>query len=451
MSRRVDFTTGPMGKNIIHYSVSLLLASIISTTFYTADMIVVGKFVGDAAQAAISSTGMLRNLMITVVAGLSMGVNVRMAQCVGAKDAEQADRVYHTGIAAALTIGTAVGILCIIMTPYVLRWMQFPPNIMEQARIYMNIFFAGLPIQLLYNLSGATLRAQGDSQRPVYFLIIGGVVNVVLNLILVLVLHMGVGSVALATVIANAVSACLTIRCISCEGELVRPELKKIRICLSELKQIARIGIPGAITSSAFSLSSILIQSSINSLGEVVVAGSGAASNIGSYVNTAVTIFGSTCVVLCAQNLGANRLDRVKQGYRLCVTLSVSVGIVVGVLVTAFGPCLMQLFTNDPDVVQAGMVRMYSKFPLYFLLGVTFCAQSAQQALGYAGGCSVISMLGTCGIRVLWVLFVFPLHPTHAMIILTFPVGWAVTGVAQCVRLHRIFRSHTLEAEQATT
>lgn len=446
--KKIDFTSGSMAKNIVAYMVPMLLTTILQNLFGTADMVVVGKFVGDAAQAAISSTGMLNSLMITLLVGLSQGVNVLVAQCVGAKDREQAGRVVHTAIATALSAGAALGVMCIVATPHILRWMHFPSAIGEQARIYMSICFAGLPIQLTYNCAAATLRAQGDSRRPMYFLILGGALNVVLNLTMVLLFHMGVASVAVATVASNAVAAGLTIRCMNHDAELFHLEVRKLRIHLPELKEIARIGIPGAITNSAFALSGILIQSSLNTLGDVVVTASGAAGNLGTYINSVCCAFGSTCVVLCAQNLGANRFDRVKRGYRLCIMLSVGTAVILSLLLIGSAPALLQMFTNDPEVVREGMVRVYSVVPFYFFPALMHCAQGAQQGLGSAGVCSLIAMIGTCGLRLLWVFLVFPMYPCHAVIVLCFPVGWAVTGIVQQIRLHRLLHRLALEKEQ---
>lgn len=447
--RKTDFTSGSMMKNIITYASTMILTVILQDLFGTADMVVVGKFVGDAAQAAVSSTGMLRALMVTLLVGLSQGVNVLVAQSVGAKDREQADRVVHTAIAAALGAGTALGIACILITPYALQWMQYPPAIMEQARIYMYICFAGLPIQLTYNCAAAALRAQGDSRRPMYFLTLGGIVNVGLNLIMVLVFHMGVAGAAWATVASNTVAAWLTIRCMNHDADLFHMQLRKLRIHLPTLKAIARIGIPGAITNSAFALSGILIQSSINSLGDVVVTASGAAGNLGTYINSVCGAFGSTCVILAAQNMGANRLDRVKHGQRLCAGISMGCAATLGLLLIGTGPLLLQMFTNDPRVVKEGMVRVYSVAPFYILNSLMSCAQGAQQGLGHAGVCSLITVIGTCGLRLLWVFFVFPAFPTHAVIVLCFPVGWAVTGIVQQIRLHRLLRRLALEKERA--
>jgi len=446
---RTDFTSGSMTKNIITYATTMILTVILQNLFGTADMVVVGKFVGDAAQAAVSSTGMLRSLMITLLVGIAQGVNVLVAQSVGAKDREQADRVVHTAIAAALGGGALLGIMCILLTPFALQWMQYPTAIMEQARTYMYICFAGLPVQLTYNCAAAALRAQGDSRRPMYFLTLGGAINVGLNLIMVLVFHMGVAGAAWATVASNAVSAWLTIRCINHDGDLVHMEWKKLRVHLPTLKAIARIGVPSAITNSAFALSGILIQSSINSLGDVVVTASGAAGNLGTYINSVCGAFGSTCVILAAQNLGAGRLDRVKRGERLCVGISVGSAAVLGLLLILTGPFLLQMFTNDPQVVKEGMVRIYSVAPFYIFNSVMACAQGAQQGLGHAGVCSLITVIGTCGLRLLWVFLVFPLFPTHAVIVFCFPVGWAVTGVVQQIRLRVILRRLERQKEQA--
>ena len=448
-SGKVDFTSGPMAKQIVAYAIPSLLSSIGQSLFGTADMVVVGKFVSDAAQAAVSSTGTLRSLMIVLLIGISQGVNVLVAQCVGAKDRERAKQVIHTAIATALGAGTALGLACIAATPYILRWMGYSSAIGEQARIYMSIYFAGLPILLTYNCASAALRAQGDSRRPMYFLTLGGVLNVVFNLVAVLVFHMGVAGVAVATVLGNAVAAWLAVRCMNHDADLFHLELRSLRIHLPTLKEIAGIAIPVAITNSAFALSGVLVQSSINTLGDVVVTASGAASNLSSYINTVLGAFSSTCVILCAQNLGAGRMDRVKRGYRLCMGISVGIALGLSALLLGTGPLLLRIFTNDPAVVKEGMVRICSATPLYFTQAVMLCAQAAQQGLGHAGVCSLITMIGTCGLRILWVFFVFPLYPCHAMIILCFPAGWIVTGAVQCLRLRRLLRRLSAEEKPA--
>jgi len=270
---------------------------------------------------------------------------------------------------------------------------------------------------------------------------------VALNLIMVLVFHMGVGSVALATVISNAVSAWLTIRCMNHDAQMLHMELRELRIHLPTLKDIARIGIPGAITNSAFALSGILIQSSINTLGDVVVTASGAAGNLGTYINSVCSAFSSTCVILCAQNLGANQPDRIKRGYRQCLGIAVGTVAVLSALMILAAPVLLRMFTNSSQVAGEGLVRVYSVVPFYFLQALMLCAQGAQQGLGHAGVCALITMIGTCGLRLLWVFLVFPAFPTHAVIVFCFPVGWAVTGIVQQIRLHWLLRRLTPRKE----
>lgn len=447
---RVDFTNGPMLGNIIIYIYPILLGEIFQRLFNTADMMVVGKFVGDTAQAAVSATGTLCNLMTCILSGLGAGVNVLVARYVGAKDREKAQQVLHTSVAAALSLGSLLAVLCIFLTPYALQWMNFSRTIAGQARIYMSIYFTGVPIQLTYQFCAGTLRAQGDSKRPTRYLMLGGVVNVVLNLITVLVFHWGVAGVALATVASNLLAAVLTVRCLTRGETLVCLEFRRLRIRWSVLGGIARIGIPSAITTSMFNLSSILLQSGLNTLGDTVVAGVGATTNLFSYVSAIQSTISNTIIVLCAQNLGARRIDRVKRGQRICAALAVGCTMLFGALLLVFGPWVLRMYTNDPAVVREGMVRLYCAAPFYWLYALTASAGDAQKALGGAGRCAVVSLFGTCGLRLIWLWFVFPLNPTNAVLSLSFPVSWAITGAIQLLNLRGLIRmqEQKLRSEQ---
>lgn len=445
---RVDFCTGSISTAFIRFTVPVILSSLLHMLFNTADMVVVGKFVSDAAQAAVSSTGSIVNTMICLLTGLGAGVSVLTAQCIGSKDEEKTGRVVHTAIATALLFGSILATVCIVTVPWVLEWMDYPPEISREAVTYLRIYFVGLPIQLFYQFGANVLQAQGDSRRPMYYLTIGGVVNVAANLLAVLAFDMGVEGVAIATVMSYVVSACLVGHCLVLESGGARLDVRRLRIHWPTLGRIAAIGIPAGLQSMMFSLSGVIIQSSLNSLGTVVVAGVGAGGNLIQYANMVGNSANAGCVTFAAQNLGADQPQRIKQGYRRILLIVMGVAAVVSTVLFCLSPWLLRIYTNDPAVVQQGLIHIRTIVPFHILYAFMQVTQGFQRGLGASVAPMLVSVIGTCGLRALWAGCVFPLWPTQPVLVAVYPVTWLVTGLVQCLHLWYYFPRAVARAKE---
>ena len=447
MGRRVDFRSGSVIQNYIRFVIPIILSSVLHLFFNTADMIVVGKFVSDSAQAAVSSTGALITSMVCLATGLSSGINVLMARYVGADDHETASCVVHTALTTALGLGSGLAVLCLLTAPFFLKLMEFPPEIMEQAILYLRIYFFGLPLQLFFEFGAATMRGQGDSRRPMLCLTTGGVVNVLTNLLFVLGFGCGVEGVAIATVLSYAVSAALVFWCMRHDSGPGHFDYKSMGINWPMLGKIARIGIPAGIQGMTFSLSSVLVQSSMNSLGAIAVTGAGAAGNLTQYANMVGNSASAACVTFAAQNMGANQPQRLRKGYRQMSLLVMGVDVVVSLLILGLAPLALWMFTNDPAVVQEALIHIRVMLPFHWIHGYMQCTQGTQRGLGASIGPMIVTILGTCVLRVCWATAIFPLRPTHAFLVFGYPVTWMVTTIAQRIHLGGLFNKVFAGAE----
>lgn len=448
--RKVNFCTGSIPSAFVRFTVPVILSSLLHMLFNTADMVVVGKFVSDAAQAAVSSTGNIVNTMICLLTGLGAGVSVLTAQCVGSGDEEKTGRVVHTAIATGLLFGTVLAAVCIVTVPWVLEWMEYPPEISREAVIYLRIYFVGLPIQMFYQFGANVLQAQGDSSRPMYYLTIGGVVNLVGNLVMVLAFGMGVEGVAIATVLSYVVSAWMVGRCLTAETESVRLELRRLRIHWPTLGRIASIGIPAGLQGMMFSLSGVILQSSLNALGTVTVAGVGAGSNLIQYVNMVGNSANAGCITFAAQNLGADQPQRIREGYRRILLMTMGCAVVVSAVLFCLSPWLLQIYTNDPAVVQQGLTHIRTMVPFHFLHAFMQVTQGFQRGLGASVTPMLVAVIGTCGLRALWAGCVFPLWPILPVLVAVYPVTWLVTGLVQWGHLRYYLPRAAARAKQET-
>lgn len=428
-SYEINMTEGPLLSKLIQFSVPLALSGILQLLFNAADIVVVGRFAGSHALAAVGSTGALNMLIINLFMGLSIGVNVLCARFYGAGQDRDLSETVHTAILVAALSGVVLIGLGVSLSRPLLRLMDTPADVIDHSVLYMRIIFAGMPVSMLYNFGSAVLRAVGDTQRPLYFLLTAGVINVVLNLFFVIVLHMGVAGVALATIISQTVSAALVLICLTrCEGAY-RLDLKRLRIYGPKLRDMARIGIPAGIQSSMFSISNVLIQSTVNSFGSVAMAGSTAAGNIEGFLFTTLDAFTQGCQSFVSQNYGANRLDRVKKVVRLCVVLCTAVGAVLGITAWLCGRTLLGIYSSDPEVIAYGMQRMAINSALYFTFAPMNIFSGAMRGLGNSLLPMADSILGTCVLRVAWVYTVFALFPSWQMLFISYPASWALTGL----------------------
>lgn len=445
----IDMCNGPLFGKILIFAVPLMLSGMLQLFFNAADIIVVGQFVGHTALAAVGSTGSLINLLVNVFVGLSVGTNVLVARYYGARDAKHLHETVHTSVLTSVLSGTALIVIGLILAEPLLTLMGTPDDVLDQAALYMRIYFVGMPASMLYNFGAAILRAVGDTKRPLYFLFISGIVNVILNLVLVLVFHLGVAGVAIATVTSQVISAVLVALCLIKTDAPYRLELKKLRIHKSKLLEIIKIGLPAGMQGAVFSISNVLIQSSINSFGSTVMAGSTAASNIENFVYTAMNALYQTALSFTGQNVGGGKYKRIGKIMRICVLDVTAIGILLGGGAYLCGSTLLSIYTSDPQVIQYGLERMMLVCLPYFLCGIMDTLVGSLRGMGYSIMPMIVSLTGACALRIVWIMTIFQMNPTLSTLFLSYPVSWFVTALAHfiCYLIvhHRFMKKHAAE------
>lgn len=429
-----------LGK-MLKFALPLMLSSILQLLFNAADVVVVGKFAGDNSLAAVGCTGSLVNLLTNLFIGLSVGANVMAARHYGAKQEEELSKTVHTSVVIAAMAGAFLTVIGVTFTEGILRLMSTPEPVLPLAALYLRIYFGGMLANMLYNFGSALLRAVGDTRRPMYFLTIAGVVNVILNLIFVICLKMDVAGVAIATVISQCISAVLVLRCLIREQGAIHLSLRKLGIDRKELLQIVRIGIPAGLQGCIFSLSNVVIQSSINTFGETVVSGTSAASNLEGFVYVAMNSFYQATLAFVSQNFGAGKYDRIGRvawSGILCVTAT---GIILSQLEIGFGRQLLSIYTSSPAVIDAGMTRLKINNMLYFTCGIMDVMVGIMRGIGYSVMPMIVSLVGACGTRLIWIATVFQIPAFHRVetVFYSYPISWIITALIHficfmCVR-----------------
>ena len=434
-SRQIDMCNGPMAGKLLLFALPLMASSMLQLLFNAADIIVVGRFAGKESLAAVGSTSSLINLFVSLFVGLSVGSNVVVARGLGSRNHRQVSRAVHTSVLLAIIGGIAMMVIGVAMARQMLVWMDSPADVIGKSTLYLRIYFLGMPATMLYNFGSAILSAQGDTQRPLYFLLAAGIINLILNLITVIVFQMDVAGVALATAVSQYVAAGLIILCLLHEVSPIRLRWKLLTIDRNTVVQIMSIGLPAGLQGIIFSLSNVLIQSSINSLGSTVMSGSAAASNIENFVYQAMHAFYQTDLTFTGQNYGANQPKRVDRALLYCIGFVVLVGTVMGVLANVFAYPLLSIYApGEEEVIQQGIIRLsYVALP-YALCGIMDTMVGSLRGLGYSVGPMIVSLIGACGLRVLWVFFIFPMDPTPQNLYFSYPVTWIITGAVQIVQ-----------------
>lgn len=425
--RTMDMTEGKLLLNVLFFSLPIMFSGILQLVFNAADTIVVGRFVGNEALAAVGSVGSLNNMIISLFIGLSVGVNVLVARFTGARETDKVSDTVHTAVLLSVVGGAALGVVGIVLARPLLELMGSPEDVIDLAELYIRILFVGMPVQMLYNFSSAVLRAVGDTKRPLYFLTIAGIINVILNLVFVVVFHLSVAGVALATILSQAVSALLVTHSLMLMDGPTRLYLRRLRLNGRVLGQIIRIGLPAGIQSCVFSLSNVVIQSSVNSFGSIVIAGNAAASNAANFVYQAMNTFQQSVTCFAGQNIGARKPRRVLTSMYVCLFWALLFGVVLGVLSCVFGTQFLSLYSPDPAVIAVGLERMYIVCGPYFLCGLMDVMTGVLRGLGYSLLPMAVSLLGACAFRILWVMTFFAAVPTMACLMISYPVSWALT------------------------
>jgi len=441
----MDMSNGPILKKLLLFTIPLICSSVLQLLFNAADVIVVGRFAGDNSLAAVGATGSLVNLFVNFFIGLSVSANVLVARYYGAKHEKDLSETVHTAITISLVSGVCLALLGIWFSPILLEWMQTPEQILPLAVVYLRIYFVGMPAMMLYNFGAAILRAIGDTKRPMYFLIIAGVVNVVFNLFFVIVLKWDVFGVGLATTISQTISAGLVFRCLMKEEGAIRIRPRELAIRKDKLLKILQLGLPAGVQGTLFSISNVLIQSSINSFGEVTVAGSAAAGNIEGFVYVAMNAFYQANISFTSQNAGAGKYKRI---HRILLTAQACVivtGIVLGVGCYLAGPTLLRLYTDSDAVIAAGMIRLQYICLVYAACGIMDVMVGSLRGLGYAIFPMIVSLIGTCGLRILWLQTVFRMEQFHQIetVYIIYPITWVISTLAHVATYLIVMRKFT--------
>lgn len=433
----IDMTHGPILKKLLLFTVPLILSSILQLLFNAADVVVVGRFAqqGDLCLAAVGSTGSLTSLIVNMFVGLSVGTNVVAARAWGSGDHKAMEDSVHTSMLVSVVSGVILAVVGVIGARVFLEWMNTPGEVIDLSSLYLRIYFAGMPANMIYNFGSAILRSVGDTRRPLIYLIIAGVLNVILNLFFVIVLHMDVEGVALATIISQAVSAALVVICLMRSEGGLRLTLKKLRIAGDTLKEIARIGLPAGFQGVLFSISNVMIQSSINAFGATVMAGSSAAGNLEGFVYVGMNAFHQAAVSFSSQNLGAGEYKRIWRIAVVCQVCVTVVGLLMGVGVWFFGSELLRIYTTSQDVVNAGLVRLSYVCLPYALCGMMDVMTGSLRGIGYSVTPMLVSILGICVFRVAWIATVckLPACSDIDFVYLSYPISWIITLIAHTI------------------
>ena len=449
--RERDMLHGPLAMNILLYTVPIILTSYLQLLFNAADLVVVGRFCGSVSVAAVGVTGAITNLIVNLFMGLSVGAGVAVAHAIGSRESETVHRTVHTALLTALVGGVVLTVVGVIFSPTFLRWMDTPENVLPLSSVYMRIYFGGITFTLVYNYCTSILRAAGDTQSPMMILMAAGVVNVILNVVFVAVFHMNVAGVALATVISQALSDAAVVLVLMDRRDDIRFYPNKMRIYMPQLKKILRIGLPAGIQGSTFSLSNVIIQSAMNSFGEVLVSGNAAVSNIEGFCFVTVNGFHQAAVNYIGQNVGAQQFDRVKKIFRLCVVYASLAGLIVGGAVTIFRRPLLSIYiTDSPEALRIGMTRVFFTSMPYFLYGLLDAAAGSLRGMGASTISMLISVLGICGSRLLWIFTVFQIPAMHTPECLysSYPISWILTAIAEFVAFPIIYRRMAGKTQQ---
>ena len=436
----IDMCNGTIMDKLVTFAVPLMLSGILQLMFNAVDIIVVGRFSGSQALAAVGSTTALISVFTNLFIGVSLGANVLAARFYAAGKHKEMSETVHTAITLALVSGIVMAVIGFIMTRPALELMGTPDDVIGQSVLYMRIYFLGMPFFMLYNYGAAILRAVGDTKRPLIFLIISGLTNAVLNLILVICFHLDVAGVAIATVVSQMISCILVLRCLCHMDSSYQLKFSKLAMKGFYLKQIFQVGIPAGIQSTVINLSNALLQSSVNSFGSIAMAGYTAANNIFGFLYVSVNSVTQSCMSFTSQNYGVGKFKRMDKVLVDCMILSAGFSLILGCSAYFFGPQILKIYTDDPQVIQCGMeIMAYTTIP-YFLCGMMDLFPGALRGMGHSAVPMILSVIGTVGMRILWVFGLFPSHRSLRFLFISYPASWTVTILLQVVCFYFVRR-----------
>lgn len=441
--RSRDMLTGPLFTGILAYTFPIILTSVLQLLFNAADLVIVGQFCGSISVAAVGATTYITNLLVNFFVGLSVGAGVSVAHGIGGRNPEEIHRTVHTTLPLALVSGVILTVVGVSFCGAFLEWMDTPASVLPLSVTYMRICFGGVTFTMVYNFCAAILRSAGDTKSPLIFLSFAGVLNVLMNLFFVRTLHMNVAGVALATTLAQGISAALVVLALMRRTDACRLIPRQMRFYGDQIRKILRIGLPAGTQSALFSISNVMVQSSVNSFGEVFVSGNAAAANIEGFLYASLNAYHQSAVNFVGQNAGAHQYDRVRRTLWICLGSVMVTGMALSGLVCGFGEQLLGIYiTDSPEAVSHGLLRFYAVASLYFLCGMMDVSTGALRGLGASLEPMIICLLGACGLRILWVSTVFRAFPTPRCLFLCYPISWVITLAAQLWAFHAVYRRH---------
>ena len=445
----IDMTSGNLFKKILVFSLPIIFSSVLHLLYNAADLIVCGQFGSAHSVGAVSATNSLINLIIQLFMGLSVGANVLMARYFGTKQKEKAQRVVYTAMILSVVIGILLGAFGALCSRYFLEWMKTTDDIIDLSTQYLAIYFCGLPFSLIYNFGASLMRAVGDTKRPFYFLAAAGVFNVMFNLLFVIVFKMDVAGVALGTILSQAISAACIVVCLVKNKGFFHFSFKEMRFYKQEALEMVRIGLPAGLQGAIFSLSNVLIQSSINSLGTNTVDGNGASVSIEGFVYAAMNSVAQACIAFVSANFGAGNWKNIKRVVAYTSLFVVTFGIAVGVVAVIFGDPLLKVYISHEEAIAAGYSRLVLICLTYFTCGLMDVFAYSLRGIGYSVLPTVVSLCGVCGLRILWIYTIFPLEQFHTLqgLTISYPVSWVVTALVHLVCFLVLFKKRKSLAE----
>ncbi len=450
--RNRSMLEGPLLPNIVLYAIPVILTSLLQLLFNAADLVVVGRFCGGISVASVGATNAITSLIVNLFIGFSVGAGVSVAHGLGAKEDAVVHRTVHTALPMALLSGAVLTVIGVTFADDFLMLMGTPENVLPLSTLYMRIYFGGITFNMVYNFCAAILRASGDTKNPLYFLTFAGIINVLLNVLFVTVFNMNVAGVALATTISQGISAVLVVIALIRRKDSCRLQLRKIRFYKPQLLKMIRIGLPAGIQSSLFAISNVIIQSSINSFGEIVMSGNAAAQNLDNFLSTISAGFHQTALNFVGQNVGARQFKRARSTLFACLGCALVFSFCAGNLLYHFGPQLLSIYiTDSQEAISYGLMRMSVMCITYFIGSMMDTTTGALRGMGTSVVPMVLSILGVCGIRLGWIFTIFQLPQFHTpyWLYVSYPITWTFTLIAQFIAFILVYRKH-IRTEQST-
>ena len=420
---------GNIWKQLLFFSIPLVLGNIFQQLYNAVDSIIVGNFVGSQALAAVTSSSPVINMLISFFLGLSIGAGVVISRYFGANDRQGVSDSIHTSMAIIILAGIAMTFVGVLLTPYILQWVGVPQDVMSDSIVYLKIYFYGIVGVMIYNMGSGVLRALGDSKTPLYFLIFSSAVNIVLDYAFVVYLHMGVSGVAWATLISQCLSALLVCLLMMKGNASYQLHLRQLKIHPSILSEVIRVGLPSGVQNAIVSFSNVIVQSNINAFGSTAMAGCGAYTKIDGFAILPVTSYSMAITTFTGQNIGAGRFDRVRQGTKVCLTLSLITTLLISLLLFLFGDTALSIFTSDPAVINYGHIMLTLLVPGYFLLAISHAISGVLRGANRAATAMIIVISCWCGLRMAWILTSVPIFHSIHVVLLGWPISWLVSTI----------------------